>query len=135
MAFLAPHERPWVRWALIPGAWFVYALVMTWPLAAQLGLDPLAKAIIGSRFGAQVGLVQSFPLAPGAQDIKDRVSTDPIGHTRSTAGWLQPVNETTAAKTKAARTETFIGNPWKSTCGNTGCRLVRKSGRPIRESA
>jgi two-component system, LytTR family, sensor kinase len=29
MTFLAPHERPWVKWALIPGAWLMYALVMT----------------------------------------------------------------------------------------------------------
>jgi len=29
MAFVAPHQRPWVRWALIPGAWLIYALVMT----------------------------------------------------------------------------------------------------------
>lgn len=29
MTFLGPHERPWVKWALIPGAWLVYALVMT----------------------------------------------------------------------------------------------------------
>jgi two-component system, LytTR family, sensor kinase len=29
MTFLAPHERQWAKWALIPGAWFVYALVMT----------------------------------------------------------------------------------------------------------
>ncbi|RPH37714.1 hypothetical protein EHM92_01955, partial [bacterium] len=29
MAFVAPHQRPWVKWALIPGAWLMYALVMT----------------------------------------------------------------------------------------------------------
>ena len=29
MAFMTPHRRAWVRWALIPGAWLVYALVMT----------------------------------------------------------------------------------------------------------
>jgi two-component system, LytTR family, sensor kinase len=29
MTILAPHERAWVTWALIPGAWLVYALVMT----------------------------------------------------------------------------------------------------------
>lgn len=29
MAFLAPHERPWVKWTLVPGAWLIYALVMT----------------------------------------------------------------------------------------------------------
>ncbi len=29
MTFLSPHERPWVKWALIPGAWLMYALVMT----------------------------------------------------------------------------------------------------------
>ena len=29
MAFVVPHQRPWVKWALIPGAWMIYALVMT----------------------------------------------------------------------------------------------------------
>jgi two-component system, LytTR family, sensor kinase len=29
MTLLAPHQRPWVKWALIPGAWMLYALVMT----------------------------------------------------------------------------------------------------------
>ncbi len=29
MAFVAPHQRPWVIWVLIPGAWLAYALVMT----------------------------------------------------------------------------------------------------------
>jgi two-component system, LytTR family, sensor kinase len=29
MTFVAPLQRPWVKWALIPAAWLMYALVMT----------------------------------------------------------------------------------------------------------
>jgi hypothetical protein len=43
------------------------------------GLDPLLIAVMGGGLGAQVGLIQGFPLAAGAQDGEDGVGAAAVG--------------------------------------------------------
>ena len=43
-------------------------------------LDPLLKAGVSGGFGAQVGMLQGFPLAASAQDVEDGVSAAAVGN-------------------------------------------------------
>lgn len=47
------------------------------------GLDPLLEAVVGGGSGAELGGVQSLPLAAGSQDEEDGLQADAVGLTGS----------------------------------------------------
>jgi hypothetical protein len=46
----------------------------------HLSFDPFLEAVMGGGLGAQLGLVQGFPLAAGAQDVEDGVGAAAVWH-------------------------------------------------------
>jgi hypothetical protein len=46
----------------------------------HVSFDPLLKSVVGGGLGAQLGLVQSFPLAAGAQHVEDGIGALTLWH-------------------------------------------------------
>jgi hypothetical protein len=55
------------------------------PLGKDARLDPFLKAVVSGGSGTELGGVQGFPLAAGAEDEEDGIGTDAVGGARPTA--------------------------------------------------
>lgn len=49
-------------------------------LEEDAGRDPFLETIMGSGTGTELGGIQGFPLAAGAQDVEDGIGTDAVGY-------------------------------------------------------
>jgi hypothetical protein len=48
-------------------------------LEEDAGCDPLLEAIVGGGTGTELGGIEGFPLAAGAEDEEDGIGTDAVG--------------------------------------------------------